>query len=77
MLRVSEQDLETGYLGMDGDGMRDGAAAGKKGERCTCNLPVIREPEAFKDNIYETWLSVPESGPVSADKINLIVNITF
>ena len=58
-LRVSEQDLETGYLGMDGDGMRDGAAAGKKGERCTCNLPVVREPEAFKDNIYETWLSVP------------------
>ena len=36
-----------------------GYYAGKKGERCTCNLPVIREPEAFKDNIYETWLSVP------------------
>lgn len=74
-LRVSEQDLETGYLRMDEDGVRerwdvemkegmgqsrkDGTEAGMEGERCTCNLPVIRDGEAFKDNIYEAWLSVP------------------
>lgn len=61
-LRVSGQDLETGRLGVDGDGMGDGTADGRNGERCACNLPVIRDPEAFKDNIYDTWLSVPVVG---------------
>lgn len=66
-LRVSGQDLETGYLRMDGDGAADQTAirtenqttAQSAGERCTCNLPVIRDGAAFKDNIYRTWLSVP------------------
>lgn len=62
-LRLSEQDLETGYLRMDTDGglngMTDRMADKTAGERCTCNLPVIGDVKAFKDNIYETWLSVP------------------
>lgn len=65
-LRLSEQDLETGYLRMDTDvvpnrmaeGRADRPADGTAGERCTCNLPVIGDVRAFKDNIYETWLSV-------------------
>lgn len=74
MLCVSEQDLETGYLRMEEDGMNGGWKAGMKagmrgamrdgmvsrtaGGRCICNLPVIRDGAVFKDNIYRSWLSV-------------------
>ena len=69
-LCVSEQDLETGYLRMEEDGMnggwkagmrgamRDGTASRTAGGRCICNLPVIRNEAVFKDNIYRSWLSV-------------------
>lgn len=39
--------------------MTDRMADKTAGERCTCNLPVLGDVKAFKDNIYETWLSVP------------------
>lgn len=42
-LHVSEKDLETGYLRQQRNG------------NCRCNLPIIEEEAAFKENIYHAW----------------------
>lgn len=42
----SEEDLRTGYLKRDAEGVWE------------CNLPEIREEKAFKRNIYDTWMRV-------------------
>ena len=42
----SGEDLKTGYLRASGNGRQE------------CNLPVILEEQAFKRNIYDTWMNV-------------------
>jgi purine nucleosidase len=46
-LMVSTEDLKRGYL-----------QEAKEGN-CVCNLPVIGEEKAFKDQIYDVWMRVP------------------
>lgn len=42
---LSEEDLKTGFLRVSDEGAT------------TLNLPEVRDPEAFRKHIYETWLS--------------------
>lgn len=46
MYDLSEADLATGFLRATNDGMTE------------LNLPVIREPDAFKIHVYKSWRSV-------------------
>ena len=46
----SEEDLRDGYLRKDAKG------------RWQCNLPQIRKEQAFKRNIYDTWMKVEMPG---------------
>lgn len=62
-LRVREKDLESGYLRAEESdlgelGNSQGIVGHDPGEMCRCNLPVIQDTEAFKNNIYATWLEL-------------------
>lgn len=59
----SVEDLRTGFLraaeyGETACNLRGDCAEGDRSSAVACNLPEIRDVEAFKRSIYDTWMRV-------------------